>query len=146
MVYAQASTSSLSCRILSSAQGLYAAQLAVYLRLFGRSQLLVLDSKTFAANPADTTNRVLKFGALPSLSAHYSRFEQLRATLPHDAALVFLTAGLAPHDFTGAATQNEQGFWVLEGKASKSNTQKPYVFPCYVRFLETATLANRIFL
>lgn len=43
-------------------KGLYASELSVYLSLFPRRQLLVIDQKTFARDPAETVNRVLAFG------------------------------------------------------------------------------------
>jgi hypothetical protein len=61
-----------------------------------------MDFKAFCADPAAATNRVLRF------------------------------ARLAPHDFEGAAKRNAAGFWVLKGKASKSNTQvqEEHAQPC----------------
>jgi hypothetical protein len=43
-------------------QGLYGAQLETYVRLFGARQVLAMDFKTFAKDPATATNRVLAFG------------------------------------------------------------------------------------
>ena len=34
--------------------------------------------------------------------------------------------GLTSHEYGSRAAQNEQGFWYLKGKESKSNKQKPY--------------------
>lgn len=77
-------------------KGLYAAQLSVYLELFGRDRLLVMDSKAFARDPARAVQRVFAF------------------------------MRLAPHDYGTRAAQNNQGFWYIKGKESKSNKQKPY--------------------
>jgi len=77
-------------------KGLYAAQLGEYMRLFGRSHLLVMDFKAFATDPQTAVNRVFSFAGLKRIS------------------------------FQGKAEVNGQGFWYLKGKDSKSNKQKPY--------------------
>jgi len=78
-------------------KGLYGSQLGTYVRLFGQANVLAMDFKTFARDPAAATNRVYAF------------------------------AGLTPYEFgPDRAAKNEQGFWYLKGKESKSNKQKPY--------------------
>ncbi len=77
-------------------KGLYAAELKNLFLHYRRDRVKVYDFKTFAADPSEVANSLVR------------------------------SLGLAPHDYSAKMAKNDRGFWVLRGADSKSDHETPY--------------------
>lgn len=86
-----------NCSYLS--RGIYVDQLKVWLNLFPKEQILILNSENFSSDPPTTFRRVLEFLNLPDWECkEYERFNTLSYSKMHPTTREKLVDYFAPHN------------------------------------------------